>query len=584
MNLQYEQREARGIVAEREGFEPPNGCPLPDFESGAFDHSAISPELRIIAEHATARASRAPRRCACAFLAWFVLASALALAGCATIPGADYPRIESTALAHPEETALGASVAARVRAHNQLSAFHLIPSGNDGLILRAELADAAQRSLDVQYYVFQNDDSGQLLLDAILHAARRGVRVRMLIDDSAANGAEARIAAFAAHPNIEVRMFNPFRYRGSIEALRITEFLFGMSRLDYRMHNKLMIADGSIAMAGGRNVGDEYFGAGKSFSFGDYDVFAMGPIVRDCSRSFDEYWNSDLAIPVQALYPGAPTGDQLKAFERELAEHKYDTGFEDVVKSVSGGAPLDRYLVSDEGLAWARAEVIWDSPYKKWVDHGDEPGQLLRRRLLQEMHGVKRELTIVSPYFVPGQRGEDMLEDLVRRGVRVRVLTNSLESTDVPAVHVGYRKYRKELLEDGIELYEVRPVLGQPHEQDGVIKAPSSGQFALHAKVYEFDGQRIFVGSANFDPRSFHLNTEIGLIIDSPELAKQVIERFNAIASPENSYVVALDDGKVVWRTEQDGRMVEHHTEPAQDRLKQAEVDLLSLLPIESQL
>jgi putative cardiolipin synthase len=523
------------------------------------------------------------------FAGWLAALATLLLSACATLPpGTGYPKIASTALAHPEETALGKVVAARAKNHAGLSGFRLFASGSDAFTLRVQLANRAQRTLDIQYFIFKDDDTGQLLMSAILHAASRGVRVRMLIDDTAARGQDDRVALLAANPNVEVRLYNPFYYRGPLAFIRYAEFALTMSRLDYRMHNKLFVADNAMAIAGGRNVGDEYFDAGDAPQFGDYDVLAVGPIVRELSKSFDAYWNDRLSIPVRALFRDTPTAGRFEALKQDLSEHKEEMHQSEEERSVRSGNPLASILEQDTGIVWAKAEVLVDSPDKASVEGGDEIGALFRRRLLAAARDVQKELLIVSPYFVPGAQGEKLLLDLAKRGVTVRVLTNSMLSTDVPAVHAGYRGYRVPLLEGGVQLYEVKPLPGKPQPRNGVLKSPSSGRFSLHAKAWVFDRRQTFIGSANFDGRSLHLNTEIGLMIDSPEIARQVVTRFNAIANPANSFVLALEgegSGRhLVWKSVKDGNPIVYRTEPGDDRLREFLVDLYGLLPIDDQL
>jgi putative cardiolipin synthase len=508
-------------------------------------------------------------------------------AGCATIPpGQNFPRAPSTALADYDATTLGHRIEPRVAAHPGSSGFRLIARGNDGFVVRAQMAAAAEKTIDAQYMVFQKDDTGQFLLDALLRAADRGVRVRLLIDDTEAQGQDQQIAALAAHRNVDVRMFNPFWYRGGVPVARAFEFVLGAARLNHRMHNKLFVVDNEIALAGGRNVGDEYFDTGTQLQFGDYDVFVVGPSVRRLSQSFDEYWNNMLAVPAEALW-GTPSSQRdLADFEGDLEAHRAKMRNTEIARRVASGALLADLIDNDSKLVWARAEVIYDPPDKMAVVKGDRMGVLLSDRLLAAAASTKRELTIVSPYFVPGASGEKLLHDLRARGVEVRVLTNSLASTDVPLVHTGYMKYRIPLLEDGVELFEVRPVQGAPERRES---APSAGPFALHAKVYVFDRQRLFIGSANFDRRSFRLNTEVGLLIDSPELSRQVLARFEQIAQPANSYVLSLmpDAGgskHIVWRTQENGKIVEYKVEPGNDALKTLSTNVLALLPLDEQL
>jgi cardiolipin synthase C len=521
---------------------------------------------------------------------WLVTCAAMLLSACATMPpGAHYPKAESKALAHPEETAIGRKVDGFAKAHPGLSGFRLFASGSAAFTLRVQMANSAQRTLDIQYFIFKDDDSGQLLMSSMLAAANRGVRVRVLMDDTQARGQDDRVVLLAGHPNIEVRLYNPFYYRGNITFLRAAEFTLTMSRLDYRMHNKLFVADNAIGVAGGHNVGDEYFDTGDQPQFGDYDVLALVPIVRDLSKSFDAYWNSSLSIPVRALYGNVPTGPKLEEMEGQLAAHRREMHDSDEERAIRSGKPLAGVLAGDSSVVWAKAEVLADSPDKSGVEDGDEIGALFRRQLLHAAAEVKNDLLIVSPYFIPGAKGEALLEKLRARGVRVRVLTNSLLSTDVVAVHAAYRRYRVPLLEAGVALYEVKPLPGKPQPREGLLKTPSSGQFSLHAKAFVFDRNRIFIGSANFDRRSLHLNTEIGLMIESPALAEQVITRFDTIASPANSFVLALeDDGKgprhLVWKSVKDGNPTVYEAEPGDDRWRQLEANLYGLLPLDDEL
>jgi len=519
-------------------------------------------------------------------VAYLALLAVIMLSACATMPpGTTFPKIESTALAHPEDTALGRKIEPRAKAHPGLSGFRLFASGSDALSLRVQMADSAQKTLDIQYFIFKDDDSGQLLMSALLRAAQRGVRVRILIDDTEARGQDDRVGLLAGHPNIDVRLYNPFFYRGSLGLLRYTEFALTASRLNYRMHNKLFLADNEIAVVGGRNVGDEYFDSGDDVQFGNYDVFALGPIARELSKSFDEYWNSSLAVPVRALLGTLPSGPKLDAFESQLNAHLEQMQDSPQVKAIRTGNPLAGLLNGEAGVAWAKAQVLADSPDKASVEDGNSIGALLRRRLLEATADVQSELLMVSPYLVPGDKGMALLKSLRDRGVRVRILTNSLLSTDVPAVHAGYRRYRVPLLEMGVDLYEVKPLPGKPMPRNGMLKEPSSGQFSLHAKAFVFDRKRIFIGSANFDSRSLNLNTEIGLMIDSPELARQVVARFDAIANPANSFVLALDEHKnVVWKSVKDGKQIVYDDEPGDDRWREFLVDLYAALPIEDQL
>lgn len=532
------------------------------------------------------RAQPAPRA-GVHYARWLATAALAVVAGCATLPppGSDYPKQGSVAIDHPETTPLGSQVDKAARAHPGLSGFRLLPGGAQGLRARAELAEAAQRSLDLQYFIIQNDTTGKLVMDAVLRAADRGVRVRMLVDDTDDVGKNKQVTALAAHPKIEIRVFNPFYTRGPLTLLRWSEYMVDR-RLNYRMHNKVFIADNTAAVIGGRNIGDEYFAASTRTDFADFDVLAMGPIVRRVSASFDSYWNSDLAIPIQALLADKPSDEALKAYRAELEQNRREPQTSMRLPKIDVVDPVHALLEREESIVWAKADVLVDNPEKLKVEAGEKDGQLLRHRLVQALGGVESEVLIVSPYLVPADEGMRLIEQMRSRGVHVRIITNSLASTDVPAVHAGYDHYRTRLLEDGVELYEVRPA-PQATDDHGHNLKPSEGQFALHAKVFVFDRKKLFVGSMNFDYRSLKLNTEIGLLIDSPALAEQAGKRFDAIAQPANCYIPhltaadAFGHRQLAWRTEDNGKTVELKTEPAGNAVRGIQANLLSLLPLD---
>ncbi len=355
-----------------------------------------------------------------------------------------------------------------------------------------------------------------------------------------ASTAGTKIRPLSAHPNVEIRIFNPYLARQEIPFLRGFEYLLQVGRLDYRMHNKLFVGDNSIAVTGGRNIGDEYFQASTALEFGDFDLAVAGPMVRDLSRTFDLFWNDRLAIPVEAQPLGKPSAADLDACRTALALHEAKMGSV-YPGSRAKGDLLQDILTGKQSLVWAKASLAYDSPDKASTVNGDQPGQLMWRRVAQVAESAKSDLIIVSPYLVPGKPEMELIRQLRARGVRVRILTNSLASTDMPIVHAGYVHYRVPLLEMGVELFEVRRHLGEPETNRGLIKSGSSGAFALHAKVFVIDRERAFVGSMNFDRRSLRINTELGLIIDSPQIAREIAGRFDAITQPANSYRLLLE-------------------------------------------
>jgi len=468
----------------------------------------------------------------------------------------------------------------------------MLAVGVDGFLTRVQMLNTAERTVDLQYFIFRADETGQLLTDAVLRAADRGVRVRVLIDDGETILGDEQLLALDAHPQIEVRVFNPFAYRGHSKFLRALEFMLSNARLDYRMHNKLMVVDNAIALIGGRNIGDQYFQIDPESQVADDDVFAAGPIVKELSVTFDEFWNSAMAIPVRALATGTTSDAALAEYRRILSEHRQQVKADgtDYASRVATGEPLTGMISGRLPLVWAHAQLVYDSPDKKRVDKQGMVGRLMHRPVARAVAAVQSELLMITPYFIPGDEGMQLFAELRQRNVRVRVLTNSLESANVLVAQSGYMRYRLPLLEDGVEIHEVRSLLGNARGSGETAKMTRYGNYSLHAKLFVFDRQRLFIGSMNFDQRSMHLNTEIGLIIDSPELAQQTAARFEAMVSPPNSYALALvprGEGippHLVWRTAEDGEAVEYDSEPERSNGQRLKVKLLSLLPLDAEL
>lgn len=515
------------------------------------------------------------------------------LSGCASLPpGSDFPRVASSALAHPEETRLGRQFENAAREHKGNSGFRIIPVGADGFLMRMQMINAAERTLDLQYFIFRGDETGRLLTDAVLHAADRGVRVRVLIDDGETVTGDDQITALDAHPSVEIRIFNPFAYRGHTQFIRATEFMLNAPRLDYRMHNKLLVVDNAIALIGGRNIGDQYFQIDPEAQVADDDVFTAGPIAQQLSTTFDDYWNNALSIPAEALSDGKSSQTVLNDHREELHEQSRQLKADgiDYVKRVATGEPFGGMISGRLPLIWAHAQLVSDSPDKKKVENGEMVGRLMHRAVANATIAVQSELLMVTPYLIPGKEGMQLFKDLRQRNVRVRILTSSLESSTVLLAQAGYMHYRVPLLENGVELYEIRALLGNARGSGQTAAISRYGNYSLHAKLFVFDRQRLFIGSMNFDQRSMHLNTEIGLIIDSPALAEQIAARFDAMVHPVNSYMLALrpnDAGgmpSLVWRTQEDGKAVEYHTEPARSDWQRMKVNVLSLLPLDNEL
>src|SRR6266550_678780 len=521
----------------------------------------------------------------------FFVALAIAMAACTTLPpGSDYPKTPSTAFQEPSTTRLGRQLAKESVRHPGQSGFRILPYGVEGLLVRTQLVRAAERSIDIQYYIFAEDDTGKLLQQSILDAADRGVRIRLLIDDQNSfqrHEAPEIIAALNDHSNIELRLFNPFAYRGQFPVFRYLDMAVNEQRVNHLMHNKLLVADNAMAILGGRNVGDEYFDAGTpQVRFGDFDVAAVGAVVPLLSASFDEFWNSSLSIPQKALAPIAPSAPSLPEARAELATHRADTDTANIEQRLNKGDPLAGVLDGRLSLVWANAAVVADHPEKAEVPPGEPVRSPVVRQLMREIRNVKSEVAIVTPYLVPGERAMAVIKDLRQRNVRVRILTNSLSSTDAPIVHSAYKRYRTPLLDAGVELNELRAASdgasGSGSQGSGGSGSSDAAPFALHAKLYVFDRQRVFIGSANFDRRSFKINTELGLMIESRELAGQILAQFEQFASSPNSYRLVLERGptgeRIRWRTQLDGKSVDLDDDPDTTAWRRFEVGMYSML------
>jgi putative cardiolipin synthase len=517
---------------------------------------------------------------------------ALLLCGCTTLPGRDLRRTPSSPPAQPPNPALLQPFAADAQAHATESGFRLYPVGVDGLLLRLELIEAAHSSLDLQYYIFHGDESGKLITEALGRAAARGVRVRILTDDVETVRGDEQLYALAGQPHVEIRIFNPWRYRGHNSFLRGVEYLFSHRRLDFRMHNKLFIADRAIALVGGRNIGDEYFQVDPDWQFADDDVFTAGPAVQELAVTFEEFWQSQLAIPVQALLPAKDTGAAAAAAlaRRVTVPRKADSAGVHYEEKLAANEPLASVLAGQAPLDWARAEVAADSPYKgKQLADGATVSSLLFAPVAQAIRTTRTELTIVTPYLVPSPDEMKLLEEL-RAGQRgVRILTSSLEAESSLAAQAGYMHYRVPLLKSGVQLYEIRARPQGPHGTGQPDKLSRYGHYSLHAKLLVFDRSGTYVGSMNFDERSRRLNTENGVIIHSGALAAQTLHHFDLMTEPQNAYAVRLEETPgdapgLTWYTVESGQPATLHSEPARSEWQKFGVHVLALFPIDHEL
>jgi cardiolipin synthase C len=511
----------------------------------------------------------------CGFPRTVLIWLAKVLTGSATRPLPDHPRTVSKAFDEPTSTRLGQFFGPAAEKHPGLSGFHLLSHGREAFIVRLALADLAERCLDMQYYVWDGDTTGRIIVDHVMRAADRGVRVRLLVDDPFYKASDSVKAALDAHPNVEIRLFNPLANR----RWSILDFILDFGRVNRRMHNKLMVADNAAAIVGGRNIGDIYYGVNTIANYRDLDVLAVGPVVRDLSGVFDRFWNSPSTVPIAAIVDRAHGAAELDAIlirlREEIAAADYPYPIDqDLDQLVGQGTELR------DDLVWAQGRIIADDP--ETVVRGkesDDVVEFIRGRVAR----LKEELLVESPYFVLPAGAQATVKALHERNVRVRVLTNSLASNDMLPAHSGYAKTRRRLLENGMELYELRP--DTDAFRPGWSLSSKRSSAALHTKAMAFDREAVFIGSFNLDPRSAAINTEAGLYIESPELAERLTAYMATGVVPANSYHVLLDpNGNMVWETVRDGQRVRYKDEPETGFRRRFLADLLKLLPIDSQL
>ncbi len=515
------------------------------------------------------------------------------LVACTSFPQHFYSyQSYSLAFNHPENTKLGRDFINVAKQHAGLSGFYILNNGLDGFIARDQLIARAQASLDLQYFIFRQDKTGMALTEQLIRAADRGVKIRILVDDGSTVDGDEQLLSLAAHPNIQVRAFNPFYFRGHNDFMRLLEMKASKYQLDYRMHNKLFIADDAVALIGGRNIGDEYFQVDHDYQLGDDDVFTVGPMVKKLSQSFDEFWNSVHSVPAQIIDPELTTIDALDHFKKQLTINlrNLENQDESFIKRINTSQILNRLFTDSPSLTWATAQLVYDSPYKKDVEDDSLAGSLIYEPIKEAVESTRSELLMITPYLIPGDEGMKLFRILHDHDVSIRVLTNSLESTPELLAHAGYSNYRKPLLKLGVKLYEVRAKPGKARGSGESRKLVSYGNYGLHAKQYIFDRRKVFLGSMNFDQRSMHLNTEIGLIIHSPELAKQAMERFERLTDASNSYEVLLmseaanKSESLVWVTKENDKFTEYTSEPSKSSIQLIKEDLMSIFPLDDEL
>ncbi len=469
------------------------------------------------------------------------------------------------------------------------SGFYLLESNLDAFLARYELIENAKQTLDLQYYYFHGDTSGQLIASALIKAANRQVRVRVLLDDIETLGADEAVRILNAHPGIEIRLFNPFFFRG---LLRYIEFITDLSRVGRRMHNKAIIVDNCQAIIGGRNIGDNYFSANPEFFFLDIDLLSIGPVVNEVSTGFDEYWNSRWAVPVENLYSRPDKKYASRKIKRYLQRYVQNVKKVDFEEALNRSDFKKNRSLAELPYIWAEARLFYDAPSK--IDKNNlSNNKQLKIDFREILNSAKHSLVFITPYFVPGLQGLNWFLELRRKGIEISVFTNSLAATDVVAVHAGYARYRKKLLAAGVNLYELKPSAYVRDRQKLKVLRPGS-RTSLHAKTVVIDSQKVFIGSPNLDPRSSNLNTEMGLLVNNKELAMQALDLFCGAIMKQNSYHLTLESiehknrtpdtdkrEKIVWHSEESGERVQYPADPLVGFWRKLSVFIYRLLPVE---
>ena len=487
-----------------------------------------------------------------------LLTAVILLGGCAGLPRHVH-KTPSTAFQHPETTTLGQIVASDEIGKN-LSGIRLLSSGEEALASLITLADHAERTLDIQYYIIHEDDSTRTLLHHVRLAADRGVRVRVLVDDLNTAGEDRRFMHLSSHANVEVRVFNPFTAGRFWTWTRFLASATDIRRINHRMHNKLFVADDALAITGGRNIGDQYFTLDPRSNFVDLDVVAAGAIVPQLSASFDQFWNSKYAIPIASVASSVDAeATSAPPVEAQLSDNDRWLEQEVTAKKLE--------------LIWAPATVLADRPAKIASETSPDEELTIANDITALMGTAKQDLSIISPYFIPGKQGVALIAKLVENGVKVRILTNSLASTDSPLVDIGYARYRVPLLKLGVDLREMRPKLGQKHSRFHPFRSSNA---SLHAKALVIDQKIVFIGSLNMDERSAKINSELGLVINSAEIAREVTSLLDDI-STDGSYKLQLDQhDHVEWVSGDGGTQKIWHTDPATSRTERIWLTILS--------
>ena len=516
------------------------------------------------------------------------------LASCTSLPSG-YEENSSYVLTDTSDTTTAKKAAEILGDQPDKTVAYLINEGTEAFVARMAMLYEAERSIDVQYYIWHADLIGKLLLNGMIQAADRGVRVRILLDDISINAElESMLYAMDQHENIDVHLYNPFASRG----LRAVDYVTDAFRINRRMHNKSFTVDNQVTVVGGRNIGNEYFSADESSNFRDIDVLAVGPVVTEVSQQFDAYWNSKVVYPVSAFEHNQATKSSLDNLRTELAEFaesqkgsKYQLDIKDSdmyqrLRGASSKSKSPRLFTGD-------VKVVYDDP-EKGLGKTEEDIVYLKALVKPHISSIEKTFELVSPYFVPGEEGTKYMTDMVTRGVKVRVVTNSLSSTDGLMAQSGYARKRIELLKGGVELYELKSDVKTDASRS--LRRGAKAKSGLHAKTYVFDRDEVFIGSFNFDPRSANINSEVGIIYQVPEMAQYIAEgifdnaindyayKVELVIENENIEGIEVPTEKLFWLETKGGKQMRHSTQPETSGWRRFNEQMFSIMPIEDQL
>lgn len=516
-----------------------------------------------------------------------IVLSCLMFTGCSTLPVRQQVKATYSTDIDTSQSYLSQLFATEKQKNPNLTGYHILFDPSEAIISRLQLIERAEKTLDLQYYIWDNDKIGALALAALLNAADRGVQVRLLIDDNNSKHLESAYYALSQHPNIQIRLFNPYRFR----QLRVLDLILNFDRMTRRMHNKTFIADHEVALLGGRNMSNQYYNSGENFQFSDMDVILVGHAVTDISHSFDEYWNHDYAYPVEQLSAYKASKLSYSSVRRQLKDHWFISNINDEMGILSSALKFDSWFNQNLKFEWVKAQVVKDAADK--IRQDAAPQDYLTFQLSNMLKTPQKNIDLVSAYFVPGQEGINALIQRQQQGVQVRVLTNSFKANDVPIVHAFYAQYREELLKNGIELYEFLPVLPMNLSrqerkeilgEDEKFNRMGLSRSSLHAKFMAQDSKQVFIGSFNFDPRSAYLNTEIGVVLDSPLLAQVIHDNMDQNIM-QYAYQLKLDENnKIQWIKQENNQKVIYSKEPRTAWWQRLGLKVLSWLPLEKQM